>query len=277
MRIFETIKPGHQLLQKHISYYYLDRADEQDYFNEYICYPHYNNTISLYQSHTASLQNHHSIVNFNKDAPPLQIFTPLRENILKVTQKGPVYKIGIVFEPFGIHQFLHEEIAINERVCSPTFHFFDEAFVGLLFQSGQLEEIANLLDKQLLQLFAPKENPYLSKAIQMLNAEDHEIGIDELAEVKLGISRKHLNRLFKQYIGVSAQKYRSIVRFRQLMNHKLHQNEPQNLTILSHQVHYTDQSHFIKACKQLTGLTPSQFFKTGEVVGSEDTFWNFAR
>lgn len=123
MRIFETIKPGHQLLQKYISYYYLDRADEQDYCNEYICYPHYNNTISLYQSHTASLQNHHSIVNFDKYAPPLQIFTPLRENTLKVTQKGPVYKIGIVFEPLGIHQFLREEIAINERACSPTFHF----------------------------------------------------------------------------------------------------------------------------------------------------------
>ncbi len=277
MRIFETIKPGDQLLQKHISYYYLDRADEQGYFNEYICYPHYNNTISLYQSHTAYLQNNHSVVSFDKDAPPLQIFTPLRENTLKVTQKGPVYKIGIVFEPLGIHQFLREEIAINERVCSPTFHFFEDAFVRLLFQSGQLKEIASLLDKQLLQLFRPKENAYLSKAIQMLNAVDHEVSIDELAEVKLGISRKHLNRLFKQYIGVSAQKYRSIVRFRQLMNHKLHQNERQNLTMLSHQVHYTDQSHFIKACKQLTGLTPSQLFKTGEVVGSEDTFWNFAK
>lgn len=277
MRIFETIKPGHQLLQKYISYYYLDRADEQDYCNEYICYPHYNNTISLYQSHTASLLNHHSIVSFDKDAAPLQIFTPLRENILKVTQKGPVYKIGIVFEPLGIHQFLQEEIPINERVCSPTFHFFEDTFVRTLFQSGQLKEIASLLDKQLLQLFMPKENTYLSKAIQMLNAVDHEVSIDELAEVKLGISRKHLNRLFKQYIGVSAQKYRSIVRFRQLMNHKLHQNERQNLTMLSHQVHYTDQSHFIKACKQLTGLTPSQLFKTGEVVGSEDTFWNFAK
>ena len=277
MRIFETVKPSDELLKKHISYYYLDIAEEQDYFNEYICYPHYNNTISLYKSHTVSFQPHHSIVSFKKDAVPLQIFTPLRENILKVTQYGPVYKVGIVFEPFGIHQFMHEKIAIHQRICSPAFQFFEEAFVGRLFQTTQLKKIAGLLDNQLLQLFSPKENPYLSKAIQLLNSAAHEVSIDELAEVKLGISRKHLNRLFKQHIGVTAQKYRSIVRFRQLMNCKLYQNEAQNLTMLSHQVHYTDQSHFIKVCKQLTGLTPSQFFKAGETIGSEDTFWNFAR
>lgn len=79
MRIFETIKPGHPFLQQYISYYYLDIADDEDYCNEYICYPHYNNTISLYKSHTTSLQNNHSIVSFEKDAAPLQIFTPLRK------------------------------------------------------------------------------------------------------------------------------------------------------------------------------------------------------
>jgi len=277
MRIFETIKPIHPLLQEYISYYYLDIADDEDYFNEYTCYPHYNNTISLYKNHTALLQNNHSIVSFEKDAAPLQIFTPLRENILKVTQRGPVYKVGIVFEPFGINQFLHQELSLNERACSPAFHFFDDTFIRDLFKEHQFTAMANLLDVQLLKLFTPLENPYLTKAIEFFSSTTDEVGIDALAEVKLGISRKHLNRLFKQYIGVTAQKYRSIVRFRQLMNYKLHQNEPQNLTILSHQVHYTDQSHFIKACKQLTGLTPSKFFKTGKVLGSEDTFWSFAR
>ncbi|WP_343532988.1 helix-turn-helix domain-containing protein [Pedobacter sp.] len=277
MRIFETIKPGHPFLQQYISYYYLDIADDEDYCNEYICYPHYNNTISLYKSHTTSLQNNHSIVSFEKDAAPLQIFTPLRENILKVTQRGPVFKVGIVFEPFGINQFLRKKIPLNERACSPAFHFFDEGFVRNLFNGYQFTAMANLLDVQLLKLFTPMENPYLTKAIEIFSSTTDEVGIDELAEVKLGISRKHLNRLFKRYIGVTAQKYRSIVRFRQLINCKLHQNEPQNLTALSHQVHYTDQSHFIKACKQLTGLTPSQFFKDGEMIGSEDTFWSFAR
>lgn len=277
MRVFETLKPTHQLLRKYVSYYYLDIADDDNYFNEYICYPHYNNTISIYQSHAASLQNNHSIINFEKEALPLQIFTPLREDILKVTQRGPVYKIGIVFEPFGVNQFLPKGTSIHQISCTPTFKFLDNDFVLSLFDEDGFENMVSLLEKQLLQLLRPVENHYLTNAIQILNLTETEMSIDELAEVKLGISRKHLNRLFKQYLGVSIQKYRSIVRFRQLMNYKLHQSGRHNLTTLSHQAHYTDQSHFIKACKQLTGLTPSQFFKEGKVIGSEDTFWNFAK
>ena len=277
MGVFETLKPRHELLQKYISYYYLDIADDKDYFNEYICYPHYNSTISIYRSHIASLRNNHSIISFEKDGLPLQIFTPLREGILKVTQQGPVCKIGIVFEPFGVNQFLAKGTPIDQISCTPTFHLFDDDFVLHLFNENGFRSMVMSLEKQLIQLLNPIENHYLTSAIQIFNLTETEMSIDELAEVKLGISRKHLNRLFKQYLGVSTQKYRSIVRFRQLMSYKLHQSKQHNLSTLSHQSHYTDQSHFIKACKQLTGLTPSRFFKEGKIIGSEDTFWNFAK
>lgn len=275
MRIFETIKPAAKQLRKYISYYYVDIADDENHFNEYICYPHYNSTLSLYKNHTVSFEEKHSIVSFEKKAKPLQIYTPLREDILKVTQKGPVYKIGIVFEPFGFNQFVTEDLAINKRICSPSFNLFKDELILQLFNETDLKSLVQLLDHQLLNAFTLVENQYIEKAIQLFHTTADALSIDELAENKLGISRKHLNRLFKKYIGTSAQKYRSIVRFRQLMNHKLDTSSQGSLSALSHQAHYTDQSHFIKACKQLTGLTPSQFFKDGKIVGSEDTFWKF--
>ena len=275
MRIFETFKPSEPLLQKYISYYYVDVADDQYYHNEYICYPHYNNTISLYKNHEVKFGNNHSQVFYNSASSPLQIFTPLRETILKVSQIGPVHKIGIVFEPFGINQVLNGDLAISERVTSPGFSFFDVEFINRLFDIENLEDLKLALDKQILSMFLPVTNEYIIRTLQLFHNSADEISIDELAEHKLGISRKHLNRLFKKHIGTSVQKYRSIVRFRQLMSHKLNLQPQANLGILSHQAHYTDQSHFIKACKQLTGLTPSQFFKDGKIVGTEDTFWNF--
>jgi len=275
MKVFETFKPADILLQKYISYYYLDIADDENYRNEYICYPHYNNTLSLYKSHKVSFGVNHSYVNFEEGILPLQIFTPLRENVLKVTQIGSVHKIGIVFEPFGINQFLKSDLAINERASSPNFSFFNDQFINQLFEIENLEGLKLALDKELSSKFSVTTNLYISKALELFHTSIDEISIDELAEHKLGISRKHLNRLFKKYIGTSAQKYRSIVRFRQLMNHKLNLQQLDNLGTLSHQAHYTDQSHFIKACKQLTGLTPSQFFKDGKIVGTEDTFWKF--
>ncbi|WP_316803246.1 AraC family transcriptional regulator [Pedobacter nototheniae] len=275
MKIFETFKPKDELLKKYISYYYLDVADVEHYFNEYICYPHYNTTVSLYKSHFFKLEKQHSILNYKKDAAPIQIYTPLREKPLKVTQYGPVHKIAIVFEPFGINQFLKPATKIAVSLSSPFFQLFEDDFIIQLFKTEDVSVIATLLDQQLLTLLKPVENVYLEKTLQLFHQEENELNIDEIAEHKLGISRKHLSRLFNQYLGVSPQKYKSIVRFRQLMTHKLSLAGKNNYTTLSHQAHYTDQSHFIKACKQLTGLTPMQFFNNGEIVGSEDTFWNF--
>lgn len=145
----------------------------------------------------------------------------------------------------------------------------------LLFERQTSRQLTNHLDRLLLDSFNPVQNDYVSEALQYLHLPGHDLLIDEIAERKLGISRKQLNRLFRQYLGTSPQKYRSIVRFRQLMDYKLRREDQQSYTSLSHQAHYTDQSHFIKACRQLTGLTPSQFFKDGKRIGSEDIFWKF--
>ena len=275
MRIFETIKPKDNTLKKYISYYYVDVADNEGYFKEYICYPHYNNTVSLYKSHVLSCDEGHSHITFNNGYLPLQIFTPLREEILRVTQKGPVYKIGIVFKPFGINQFLRQDVKIDTLASSPSFQFFENDFLLELFSELNIECAINMLEKQLLENFSNIENSYVTRAIELLHEPENEFGIDALAETKIGISRKHLNRLFKKYIGTTPQTYRKIVRFRQLMDFKLNAAKENNYGALSYQVNYADQSHFIKACKQLTNLTPSQFFKEGKLVGSEDTFWNF--
>lgn len=275
MRIFETIKPRNKLLKKYISYYYIDFADGDDYFNEYICYPHFNNTISLYKSHDIIFKIGHSIIYFKKNVLPLQIFTPFRENTLKITQKGPIHKIGIVFKPFGVNQFLAKQIEINKVFSSPSFNFFENEFVLQLFNNDGIENISATLEEELIKKLIPIENSYIEQAIYMFHDSENESSIDELAKLKIGISRKHLNRLFQKHIGTTPQKYRMVVRFRQLMYYRLRSVQQNNYTTLSHKAHYTDQSHFIKACKQFTGLTPSQFFKEGEIVGSEDTFWKF--
>ncbi len=275
IHIFETFKPLNTLLAKHISYYYLDVADASDYRNTYTCYPHYNNTLSLYKNHVFNRQNGTNVIQFKPDAEPLQIFTPLREAPLKVVQIGPVHKIGIVFNPFGINQFLQSTFSANALLTSPALDFFNGALPAGLFEIFDMDILRERLDQMFLKIFTPSENGYIEKALELFHETGCEMGVDEIAELKLGISRKQLNRLFRQYIGTSARKYRSIVRFRQLMDCKIKQEKTVNYTVLSHQVRYTDQSHFIKACRQLTGLTPSQFFKDGRMMGREDIFWSF--
>jgi len=272
MRIFKTFNPKSTLLQQYISYYYLDVATDNEYLNEYICYPHYNYTISLYKAHISCLAKQHSVITYKEGAGVLQIFTPIREEILKVTQQGPVHKIAIVFNPLGLQQFFKQDSIFHKIQIE---NFFSEEELKPLFDLTDEEAIIDLLDSYLISRYQKIENPYLEKAISFFHTNYDDLSIEELAENKLGISRKQLNRHFQKHIGTSAQKYRSIVRFRQLMDFKLNYKNEDNYTSLSHQAHYTDQSHFIKSCKQLTGLTPKQFFNNGQLIGSKDIFWNF--
>ncbi len=273
MRIFETFKPNSELVKKYVSYYYLHITDDHNEKNEYTCYPHYNNTISLYRSHRFKYQPYHSILEFDIESKPIQIYTPIRERPLKVTQTGAVYKIAIVFSPFGVNQFLKGSSLL---AFDSTFSFFGEEEIEQLFRTVNIEKLVTLIDHLLTNKYAKVENLYIEKALDLLGDNVNDISIDLIAENKLGISRKHLNRLFRKYLNISPQKYRSIVRFRELMSNKLSRNNDQNLSDLSHQANYTDQSHFIKACKLLTGVTPAKFFNDGKIIGNEDTFWKFS-
>jgi len=273
MHIFETFKPENKLIRKYVSYYYLHVSDEQSEKNEYICYPHYNNTISLYKSHRFKYEQDHSIVQFDVESKPVQIYTPIRERPLKVTQAGAVFKIAIVFNPFGINQFSG---ASSLLPFNANFSFFDEQEIMLLFQTTEIQKFVDLFDSMLIKRYVKVENIYIEAALDLFRDNVTNISIDSLAEHKLGISRKHLNRLFHKYLDISPQKYRSIVRFRELMANKLNSNSDQSLSALSHQANYTDQSHFVKVCKLLTGASPAKFFNDGKVIGKEDTFWKFS-
>jgi AraC-like DNA-binding protein len=210
---------------------------------------------------------------FDIESAPLQIYTPIRERPLKVTQTGAVCKIAIVFNPFGINQFLNGSSLL---AFDQNFSFFKEEEIKQLFGTSNREKLVTLIDHLLIKRYTKVENLYIEKALDLFRDNVNDITIDLIAENKLGISRKHLNRLFHKYLNISPQKYRSIVRFRELMSNKLSSNNDQNLSDLSHQANYTDQSHFIKACKLLTGVAPARFFNDGKIIGKEDTFWKFS-
>ena len=83
------------------------------------------------------------------------------------------------------------------------------------------------------------------------------IKIQEIAE-KYNFTRQYINKLFLKYIGKPASEYRKIHRFRNAVSkYKI----SKNLTILSCDNFFFDQSHFIKDFKILTNSNPSSFFK----------------
>lgn len=262
---FETFKPKSSLIRQYIDYYYLD-IKPCNLLNEFQCFPHFNNTISLYRSHILAEKGH---IVFDENATPLQIFTPIREKVLHIIQSGEVYRIVIVFHPLGIQQFYKH---LNFRDYITRFEFFSEDELDSIFSTDQPEVFTDLLDSCLEKRFKRFEHSILEQSIDYIFNRCDDFTVAALSST-LGISRQHLNRNFQAHLGVSVKKFHEIVLFRKTVNEKLFENPDRNFTELAHEFNYNDQSHFNKVYKNFTKNSPKSFFDKGTMLGTQDTFW----
>lgn len=263
--IFETFKPKNILIKKYVDYYYLDIKPNNE-VNEFQCFPHFNNTISLYQSHIRSEKGE---VIFNETANALQIFTPVRQKLLNVKQIGKVYRIVIVFHPLGIQQF-YENLNFADYIT--TFEFLKPNELKEVFSTTDLNILADSLDSIFEKRFKYCENSILNQSIQYIFENCENFSVADLS-TKIGISRQHLNRSFQSQLGVSVKKFHEIVLFRKTVNNKLFEDPNRNFTELAYEFNYNDQSHLNKAYRNFTENSPKSFFKKGTILGTEDTFW----
>ncbi|VXD07071.1 DNA-binding transcriptional activator FeaR (fragment) [Sphingobacterium multivorum] len=114
--LFQTFKPKNPIVKKYVDYYYLD-IKPNNVINKFLCFPHFNNTISIYRYHVR-LEN--GEIKFDDNANPFQIFTPIRQKVLNVKQSGTVYRIVIVFHPLGIQQF-YENLNFADYITDYEF------------------------------------------------------------------------------------------------------------------------------------------------------------
>lgn len=267
--VFQTFKPKYSLLEQYVDYYYID-SKPNNVVTEFKCFPHFNNTISLYKSHERPSKGE---IFFNPKAKPLQIFTPIRENVLDIKQTGKVERIVIVFKPLGIQQF-YRDIYFSDWITD--FDFFTEEELNMLFEIENVNHLNDLLDELLLERYSEYRNENLSSALNIILNDSENISVEEVAN-HLKISRRHLNRIFQVHFGTSVKKFFEIVRFRKTVNQKLFVTPDDNFTQLAYDFYFADQSHLNKIYKNFTSNSPNSFFNNGTILGKEDTFWHITK
>lgn len=265
--IFQTFKPKHSLVKKYVDYYYLD-IKENNSITEYECFPHFNNTISIYKSNI--YDNEEGII-FDENVEPLQIFVPVREKTLNVKQLGKVHRIVIVFKPFGINQF-YRNIEFSNWITD--YEFFSKKELNKLFSNQNIIELNDLLDNYLNLRLKEISNFIIEKSLKYIFSDINDFNVEKLSQ-SINISRKHINRLFKKNIGISIKRFHLIVLFRKTIEQKLSNNTKESFTQIASEFQYTDQSHLNKVYKNFTETTPKDFFNKGSILGKEDIFWHF--
>lgn len=91
------------------------------------------------------------------------------------------------------------------------------------------------------------------KLFELIFTSNGEMSVKELSE-KICWGERQINRYFKQQFGLSLKSYCNILRFQASLPY-IKQGE------LYPQLNFTDQSHFIKAVKKLSGVSPKELHK----------------
>jgi len=181
---------------------------------------------------------------------------------------GELSVFSIVFQPQGLMRFfkfpLHE--ICNQNV--PLKFLWGQAGRDLEEKMGEaitFHQRVGIAETYLFDLLKNNmdfEFRRINHVVDLIKRTTGNIRIPQMAS-EACLSRKQFERVFAEHIGISPKQYLKIIRFQFAIFLK-QRNADLNMTALSCDSGYFDQSHFIGDFKSLCGLTPKQYFAEEE-------------
>lgn len=237
----------------------------------YLAFPHYNTGLSFFKGAMVQRKNWNVQLSENPNiGVHIEILGKYTTPVF-IEYKGKFREISIIFKPLGLNRFFKDNylsIAPNfsqELTNSVWQHFGETMFSG--------EDDLNLLESFLLSQF--NDNPELAiieNSLILLENGYEKIAISTIAD-KVGLNLKTFQRHFQKHLGCSPVEYRRIFRFRSSLTNKLNSNQLKNLTEITYEEGYYDQSYLIKEFRKITNHNPKDFFKSTSKVDGDKIIW----
>jgi AraC-like DNA-binding protein len=273
-----VLKPRDPTLRRFIRHYYFLKSESADFRQAYVTFPQLTIPLSLFNRVRTGLRpdRRQATCWHDPQAGPHGTVDGIFTRPMLIEYRGAIDEVTVVFEPLGLNQFLPCEFAaVAVGPGSQTFNPYGVEFDQLLanlFASPRAEERRQLLEDFLLARYTPFHNVVLARALEILVDVDRDVSVSELAR-SLAVSHKTLTRLFQRHLGATPVVLRRIARFRRSLELRFGGREVPNLTRIAQLSNYYDQPQFIKQYHQLTGESPSEFFRHVSAFGAQDIFW----
>jgi len=178
---------------------------------------------------------------------------------------GDLQMFSISFKPIGASMFFH--LPMDELFGSivPARFLLKEKIDELearLIETTDFRGKVWLVEEFLFTQLVQKQNVYsqnrLNCSIDLINRNKGIVDVNMLASSACW-SRKQYERNFQEIVGTSPKQFMRTVRFQYAINYKgLHPNI--KLTDLAYECGFFDQSHMINEFRDLSGVTPGQYF-----------------
>lgn len=156
--------------------------------------------------------------------------------------------------PFNMQEFTNEPSLDLEAVWGAPVNLLLEKLYHAQTDEQRIADMKHFLEERILQ---PSEMiDYVYFTIGQLKLNRGNISIQTM-EKRLGISGRHLERLFRTKVGLSPKELSKIIR----LNHALQELKADagtSLFSLSHATGYYDQAHFSRDFKSIADVAPSR-------------------
>lgn len=175
--------------------------------------------------------------------------------------EGMISRFGIRFHFWAVHFFTDEHLrdVLNAFVdVDQYFGTFKRELGLLLEQANSMMERIAAAEAYLIQRLerGGRSNDRMMNAVYTLIKQKGVVTAEDL-EASSNLSRRQLERLFQEYIGVSPKKTADLVRFQNVWR-EMYQLPAQtkNMQELIFAYGFSHQPHFINSFKKYAGRTP---------------------
>lgn len=260
--------PKNKLLQKYIEGYYFVSPDDEMAPLKYYTFPSNFFILSVSYSAELTVNDHQMIIKESKDENLVTNFVTGYKKPIEIICEDWVPEITIYFKPLGINCFIPNTEQLFNTIVGFELKPFDdwEPAMKKIFDEKDRESQCEKLETYWLSKLKTKDFSVMEQIIADVEAD---LRINDIAR-KNNWSRQYLNRIFTRAVGKPPSEYRKIHRFRTAI---LNQRNQKNLTELSLEGSFYDQSHLIKDFREFTNISPNLFFKKAKT--EQENVWLF--
>lgn len=210
----------------------------------------------------------HVMIDEKWEKLPSAYVVGLYRNTVIWSATGNTIKFGIRLKPESLLRLfkipaasLFNTFTDLEVFFGKEIYRFADQILGTTDPSTLIQIAETFLGKQLRNL--KTERNYAFEASQIIRQAKGTLSIESLSE-HVYISKRQLERSFKDQFGTSPKTYMRIIRFRNAYQQmqQISDSSPNWMEII-HKHGYADQAHFIRDFKEFTGDVPTSMLQKG--------------
>lgn len=268
--MIKTIVPSSPILKKYIECFYMYEGKPNSIFR-YVAFPHFNTGLTFFKGASVHRQNWSLHISGNTDVGVKIELLGKYTTPVFLEYKGQLREISIIFKPAGLNRFFKDNyLSLAPKFSQELINDVWSQFGESLFSGN--DDISKIESFLLSQFCDNQDLSSIENSLTLLENGNEKISIPDIAS-KVGLNLKTFQRHFQKHMGCSPVEYRRICRFRSSLRNKLNSSQWKNLTELTYDEGFYDQSYFIKEFRKITNHNPKDFFKSASKVDGDKIIW----